>query len=130
MTGWSEEAEAGGVLRRGYLSPLGGIFGTVEAGRQEQEQADKKVVEGEDLRHHGPLPAKPRHGEQPSGQDCPRTRTCQPESGRRRKLGFFGNVSFFTEESLRSFGPKMNLWYVIIKEMSRFQDFRTFLRFI
>lgn len=34
--------------------------------------------------------------------------------------------SFFTVESLQSFGLEMNLLNVIVKEMSHFQDFRTF----
>jgi len=52
----------------------------VEAGGQEEEKANKKVVEGEDLCHHGPLPAEPGHSKQPSSQDCTRFRTCQPDS--------------------------------------------------
>lgn len=63
-----------------YLPPLGGVFSTVEASSQEEEQTNKKVVEGEDLCHHGPLPAQPGHSEQPSSQYCSRTRTCQPDS--------------------------------------------------
>lgn len=62
-----------------YLLPLGGVLGTVEAGSQEEEQTNKKVVEGEDLCHHGPLPAQPGHGEEASCQHCSGAGPLQPE---------------------------------------------------
>ena len=46
-----------------YLCSLGGVFCTLEAGGQEEEHTNKEVVEGEDLCHHGPLPAQPGHSE-------------------------------------------------------------------
>lgn len=71
--------KTGGNTLRRYLPPLGGVFSTVETGNQEEEQTNKKVVEGEDLCHHGPLPAQPGHGEQPSCEHCTGTWTRQPD---------------------------------------------------
>lgn len=65
-----------------YPTPLCGVLSTVEEGSQDEEQTNKKVVEGEDLGHHGPLPAQPGHSKQPASQNCPRTRTCQPDKER------------------------------------------------
>lgn len=69
-----------------YPSPLCGVLSTVKGGSQDEEQTNKKVVEGEDLGHHGPLPAQPGDGKQPASQNCPRTRTCQPENEREQAI--------------------------------------------
>lgn len=72
-----------------YPHPLFCAFSTVVGGGQDEEQADKQVVEGEDLGHHGPLPAQPGGSKQASSQNCSRTRTCQPDSNRGRATRTF-----------------------------------------
>lgn len=74
------------VERKIYFLPLGGVFSAVEAGGREEEQTDEKVVEGEHLCHHGPLPAQPGHGEEPSGQHRSGAGARQPASERRRPV--------------------------------------------
>lgn len=72
-----------------YPHPLFGAFSTVEGGGQDEEQTNEKVVEGEDLGHHGPLPAQPAGSKQPSSQNCSRTRTRQPDSSRGQATTLF-----------------------------------------
>lgn len=63
-----------------YLPPLSGVFSRVKAGRQEEEQTNKKVVESENLCNHGPLPAQSGHSKESSSQYCTRAGTCQSDS--------------------------------------------------
>lgn len=60
----------------------------MEAGRQEEESADEKVVEGEDFCHHRPLPTEPGHSEQSSSQDRTGSRTCQPNNEKGPLINF------------------------------------------
>lgn len=62
-----------------YLPPARGAFSAVKTGGQGEEEANEQVVEGEDLRHHRPLPAQPGTSKQPCSQDGTRSRTAQPE---------------------------------------------------
>lgn len=128
----SEEADRRGRNVRTHLPPPAGTFSTMEAGSQEEDQTDKKVVEGEDFCHQRPLPAQPGYSKQPPSQYGPGSWTCQADSYREGVFIFNNNKNtkkvVFSATELFQYFPEVMLSFTQIlnfavkKKLPRLSD--------